>query len=584
MNKRLTIYMTYNKNGIIDDYIVYMLKQLVNVSSDIIVVSNKKLMQREKEKIAFVSEYIERDNEKFDVGAYSQVIKELYDKRQIYEYDELVLINDSVFGPFFDLNDMFSAMDRRNDLDFWGITKRGRSDFDGGAGVYPEHIQSYFYAFRKSIISQDAFKEYWQQIVDEISDFRSAIINYEFKLTEHFEKLGFKWDIYCDCNDYIGNNINRNLSPYHYFTYELVADKRCPFLKRKLFTGDFVNKEYTDAYDLKKAYNFIKNHTFYDLDLIWNYVLREYELSSIMNAMQMVEVIDEHVQEKYNYEDKSDILFFTKNYDEELSYIENKVNENVLKNINDEKYLGSIKSLFNNDDRLGVVIPPMKTFGKVSFNLSHSWMNLNIFEKMKDKLGIKVPCSLDKAPIYQIDGLVCRREILSKDILKLLKQDKTGTILQMIPLMAQEKGYYTKQVITKNYVATQIYNLTDMLSAFGKNISDIEENYSVREMNNQLMEEKIKHFLVSTKKVYIYGAGELACRVAEIVKKYCNLQGFLVSNKGSNLLDINGIQVIEYSELKYRDIDVIVAVGKKNNSVIERILKEDNIKNILYVD
>lgn len=100
MNKRLTIYMTYNKNGIIDDYIVYMLKQLVNVSSDIIVVSNKKLKQREKEKIAFVSEYIERGNEKFDVGAYSQVIKELYDKRQIYEYDELVLINDSVFGPF----------------------------------------------------------------------------------------------------------------------------------------------------------------------------------------------------------------------------------------------------------------------------------------------------------------------------------------------------------------------------------------------------------------------------------------------------------------------------------------------------
>lgn len=51
MNKRLTIYMTYNKNGIIDDYIVYMLKQLVNVSSDIIVVSNKKLKQREKKKL-----------------------------------------------------------------------------------------------------------------------------------------------------------------------------------------------------------------------------------------------------------------------------------------------------------------------------------------------------------------------------------------------------------------------------------------------------------------------------------------------------------------------------------------------------
>lgn len=247
-------------------------------------------------------------------------------------------------------------------------------------------------------------------------------------------------------------------------------------------------------------------------------------------------------------------------------------------------YLGSIKSLFNNDSRLGVLIPPMKTFGKVSLSLSHSWINLNVFEKMKDKLGITVPYLLDKAPVYQINGLVCRKELLSNDVIKLLELDKTGTILQMIPLIAQEKGYYTKQVITKDYVATQIYNLTGMLSVLGEKISDNARNYSVREMTDQLMEEKIKHFLVSAKKVYIYGAGELACRVAEIAKKYCNLRGILVSDKRSNLSNICGIQVMQYSELKYKDIDVIVAVGKKNNRNIERILKDDNIKNILYVD
>lgn len=154
----------------------------------------------------------------------------------------------------------------------------------------------------------------------------------------------------------------------------------------------------------------------------------------------------------------------------------------------------------------------------------------------------------------------------------------------MIPLIAQEKGYYTKQVITKDYVATQIYNLTGMLSVLGEKISDNARNYSVREMTDQLMEEKIKYFLVSAKKVYIYGAGELACRVVEIAKKYCNLRGILVSDKRSNLSNIYGIQVMQYSELKYKDIDVIVAVGKKNNRNIERILKDDNIKNILYVD
>lgn len=403
-------------------------------------------------------------------------------------------------------------------------------------------------------------------------------------MTEHFEKLGFKWDTYCDCNDYIGNNINRNFSPYHYSTYELIKDKRCPFLKRKLFTGDFVNKEYTDAVDLKNAYNFIKDNTDYDLNLIWDYVLREYELSSIMNAMQMVEIIDKPIQEENESKDKAELFFFIKRDDERLSYIEQKANENVLNNINDERYLGSIKSLFNNDSRLGVLIPPMKTFGKVSLSLSHSWINLNVFEKMKDKLEITVPYLLDKAPVYQINGLVCRKELLSNDVIKLLELDKTGTILQMIPLIAQEKGYYTKQVITKDYVATQIYNLTGMLSVLGEKISDNARNYSVREMTDQLMEEKIKYFLVSAKKVYIYGAGELACRVVEIAKKYCNLRGILVSDKRSNLSNIYGIQVMQYSELKYKDIDVIVAVGKKNNRNIERILKDDNIKNILYVD
>lgn len=581
---RSAIYVVYDKDNIIDRYVGYFLNQLKSCVDEIYVVVNSKEIIRGMENFEAATKVYYRENEGYDVGAFKDAIVNFIGIEKIRTYDEVLLINDSFFGPFFDLNDMFSAMDRRKGLDFWGITKRGRSDFDGGAGVYPEHIQSYFYAFRKSIISQDAFKEYWQQVVDEISDFRSAILNYEFKLTEHFEKLGFKWDTYCDCNDYIGNNINRNFSPYHYSTYELIKDKRCPFLKRKLFTGDFVNKEYTDAVDLKNAYNFIKDNTDYDLNLIWDYVLREYELSSIMNAMQMVEIIDKPIQEENESKDKAELFFFIKRDDERLSYIEQKANENVLNNINDERYLGSIKSLFNNDSRLGVLIPPMKTFGKVSLSLSHSWINLNVFEKMKDKLEITVPYLLDKAPVYQINGLVCRKELLSNDVIKLLELDKTGTILQMIPLIAQEKGYYTKQVITKDYVATQIYNLTGMLSVLGEKISDNARNYSVREMTDQLMEEKIKYFLVSAKKVYIYGAGELACRVVEIAKKYCNLRGILVSDKRSNLSNIYGIQVMQYSELKYKDIDVIVAVGKKNNRNIERILKDDNIKNILYVD
>lgn len=588
MSRRLIIFMTYNKDGIIDEYIVYMLKQLCQVAEDVYVVSNKRYTDDERKKISFVSQCIERDNDKYDVGAYSHVISTLYDTKKIYEYDELVLINDSVFGPFYDLKSMFSEMEQRKELDFWGITKRGVSDFDGGSGVYPEHIQSYFYAFRKSMIKNNEFKIYWESIVDHISDFRSAIINYEFRLTGFFESMGFKWGTYCNCEKYVGENVKTNLSPYHYSTYELIAEQKCPFLKRKLFTGDFINKEYTDASDLRKAYRYIKTKTNYNVDLMWKYILREYNIALIMEAMQMIEVI---VDENDNFDEETngycDNLFFYMNvYENELPYIQKKaIKDNVIINLcANSSYMGKVEELFSEEPKLGVVIPPVETYGRISGSLKKQWADIGVYKKLKEKWNIIVPVTEEGPAIHEIHGIVCRKDIVSQEVYEELISDTTGTVLQVIPLLAQQKGYYTKQIINKNYVAAELSNTYSLLSNMCKCFGESGGNYTLHDLKEEMLEEKIKNYVSVDKKIYVYGAGQLACDVLKIARKYCEIQGVLVSDKKSNLSQLEGYKVYEYSELKDRDIYIIVAVGKKNNKVVTDNLVKDGIIHIMLAD
>ena len=150
---RLAIYMIFDSDGIVDDYIIYMINALKDICCNVIVVSNTYLPQAQKGKLKSICRLYERDNSGFDVGAYAEIITMLYESNELNMYQELLLLNDSVFGPFYDLEEMFKEMEYRTPyVDFWGITRRGSSDFDGGEEIYPEHIQSYCYIFRNRIL------------------------------------------------------------------------------------------------------------------------------------------------------------------------------------------------------------------------------------------------------------------------------------------------------------------------------------------------------------------------------------------------------------------------------------------------
>ena len=99
--KRLCVYVTYDKQNIVDRYIGYMLKELRTCVDYLAVVCNQlkvvhgiEILEKYADVIFF------RENKGFDTGGFKDTLCSLVGWDKILQYDELVLVNDSMYGPF----------------------------------------------------------------------------------------------------------------------------------------------------------------------------------------------------------------------------------------------------------------------------------------------------------------------------------------------------------------------------------------------------------------------------------------------------------------------------------------------------
>lgn len=608
--RRLAIYATYDKEGKIDDYIFYCLNELKKIVRDIVVVSNNKILSNDRSRLSFVESIYERDDEGFDMGGFAHVINILFEQHEIEKYEEIIFMNDSVFGPVYPFSEMFSIMNQREDIDFWGITKRGISDFDGGDEIYPEHIQLYFYVVRKRMLHSQEFCDYWKYIPSKVTDFRSAILNYEFEFTKYFEDKGYKWDVYCHADNYMTDNPKLNLSPYHYCSYQLIKDMRCPLLKRKLFTGDFIEGKYSDKSDLNKTISYIEKYTDYNVDLIWSHILRVYHLEDIIESMQMYKIIDEgnndfvqnssqirvidfggHVEKCSDFEitvsDKAEYSLFisikeNSKIPQALRDAEERcVIENILVN---NQYISKVIDLFYENSRLGVMVPPMNSFGRISNSIEQRWQDETVVTQMQNKYHLSVPIS-KRAPIHKISAFWCRSNILNADLLNDLKNDLSGTVMQMIPLFAQQKGYYTEILVNKTYFATILTNMQRMIhDIWSMSYIELADDANIEEMRDEIYKREIEKYIKKKDKLYVYGAGQLACRIVRIVDTMRKLDGIVVSDKNGNSKMVCGYPIMCIDEVEQvSNCSFIVAVGRKNNRSVEDKLKALQVTDYLLL-
>lgn len=296
MTKRIGAFLFYDKDGIVGDYIDYLLEKMNEHLDKLIIICNGEVNEEGKDRLnKFAAEMILRENEGFDAGGWKYLFTEHLSRDELLAYDEIVLFNDSFFGPVYPLEEMFSEMDSRSELDFWGITEHGKREDEKGAskyGYFPRHIQSYFLTIRKNMFSSDEFNDYWVNmgLAETLND---AVAGFEVSFTYEFEKQGYKSGCYVDTTDCISEELD-NINVYMYRTEEILKEKRCPFIKRKAFVSNVPGRlDRCDASFTNRCIDYIDNNTNYPIDLIWKQLIRTENIRSIYEAFHLDYILPE---------------------------------------------------------------------------------------------------------------------------------------------------------------------------------------------------------------------------------------------------------------------------------------------------
>ncbi len=297
--KRLGIYFFYDEAGIVDDYVTYLLRDLMESLTDLVVVCNGKLAPEGRTIFGkFTKQIIVRENKGLDVWAYKTALDYL-GWPQIETYDEIVLLNATIMGPVYPFAEMFEIMSQR-DVDFWGITKYGKEDFDpfgcNPYGYVPEHIQSHFMVYRSSLTMSVEFQKYWNEM-PEISSYKESVGYHESAFTKRFSDMGFRWDVYVQTDEYKG----LTTYPLIFYPKELIRDLKCPIFKRRSFFQDYtyvVNN--TLGQSTVELYDFLKESGLYDVGMIWQNILRTCNQADIARNMHLNYIISTSTLENSN--------------------------------------------------------------------------------------------------------------------------------------------------------------------------------------------------------------------------------------------------------------------------------------------
>lgn len=256
--KRFGIFMLYDADGVVDDFLFYLLESFRSSLDDLVIVSNGFIQSSYYERLSgYTSKIYLREDKGFDGGAYKDVVEKYCAEEDWCAWDEVILFNDTFYGPFFKWDVLFDEMQKKK-VDFWGLNKN-RIQFLSGENV--EYISSYFVCFEKPILRSGYFKEYWKHVgyVEEYGDRN----DFEFTMTDYFLDKGFQYATWYNHQQDIDEpTIHQFARPY-----EMLKDHRFPVLKYRSISIFF----YKQA---KAAIDYIKDNTDYNVNLIYKHIRR----------------------------------------------------------------------------------------------------------------------------------------------------------------------------------------------------------------------------------------------------------------------------------------------------------------------
>jgi rhamnosyltransferase len=225
--RRLVVYVVFDRRGGVDDYVPYALAGLREHAAHVLVVVNGSLSDEGRGKLEAVSdEILVRENVGFDIWAHKDALDHVGSR--LSEFDEVLLTNDTWFGPVRPYAPVFDRMGERA-THFWGMTDHAREDPNPftGKGVLPYHLQSFWIAVRREMFLSEEWARYWREL-PEMPSYFDAVLKHETIFTDHFAQLGFTHDVAYPSAAYPTDHPAL-------FNADLLLHDEAPLLKRRQF-------------------------------------------------------------------------------------------------------------------------------------------------------------------------------------------------------------------------------------------------------------------------------------------------------------------------------------------------------------
>ena len=285
--KRICIYLTYDKQQIADQYIGYMLKELKTCTDYLAVVCNTPTIAEGKEILETYADTIfYRENIGFDAGGYKDALCHRIGWGKVLAFDELVLVNDSMFGPFCPMKSIFEEMDKKP-VDFWGLAKHAEFR-KAGFDYFPEHIQSFFFVFRSRMLHSSHFRKYWEEM-PYYTSYNEAVRKYEMQFTSWFSGLGYTYGVLADIQANDSENLENNYAQFRKIPYELIKKRNFPFLKKQHIADESLDTQTQE--NLRLAIDYIDRETDYDADLIWENIIRTLNIADLQRSLHLQYIV-----------------------------------------------------------------------------------------------------------------------------------------------------------------------------------------------------------------------------------------------------------------------------------------------------
>lgn len=639
--KRLCVYLTYDRQKRVDRYIGYMLKELKTCVDTMAVVCNEpEILVGADMLTEYADKIFYRENIGFDAGGFKDALCDFIGWEQVLRFDEIVLVNDSVFGPFRSMKSIFGEMEDRT-VDFWGLSKHGEAVMSN-LGHVPEHLQSFFLSIGTRMLHSREFQNYWEDM-PYFSSYIETIKNHELKFTKFFSDLGYTYDSLADTEANDSADIRNNYSQYAFISYEMIKKRNFPFFKKRQIT--FNTLPWQTQENLRQSIEYIDKETNYDADMIWENIVRVFHMADLHKNLHLQYIIpplsDRNVKESVifavfvNYESAAEyVMEYIKKlgsrycvrvfsekqkclekYKEsglecrqlrrgEIVYVlvefskydfvcvlqdadmasnrrSNCVDKSLFYNkwenlIKDNDHVSGILNCFERETRLGFLMPPLPNFENYFGTYKMGWAGK--FETVRNIADrMGLNCQISETKgPFGVTENFWIRGRILKKIDALREED--CFLPYLWTLLTQDAGYYSGIVESVEYAAINEVNQQYYLSQFALQVEKQCGDFNTYEgMREKIRLIAVQEFCKKYSRILIYGAGEMAVRYGGFLAKK---EAYIVSDGQMKPEKLDDVPVKYLSEVDgLKQCGIVLCLSEENQAQVIPLLEMNGVKN-----